>query len=77
MSPNNSVRFSLKPASTLVGVVGLVVSGLSSLSLSLEIVTSLSASWTADETCSSQSFLLGFFKWANFGLVARCSLSLG
>ena len=61
----------MKPVSTLVGVAGLVGSGLSSISLSLEMVTSLSASWAADETCSSQSFLLVFFKWANFGLVAN------
>ena len=69
MSPNNSVSCSLNPKCTLVGVVGLV--GVeSSLSGSLEMVTNVVSSWAADATCASQSPLLDFFKWANFGLVA-------
>ena len=51
MSPNNSVKCSLNPASTLLGVVGLVVAE-SSLSLSLEMVTSVVSSWAADVTCT-------------------------
>ena len=76
MSPNNYVKCSLNTVSTLVGVVGLVVSE-SSLSLSLEMVTSVLSSWAADVICASQSSLLEFLKWANVGLVANWSLSLG